>query len=199
MEDEIKKNLLFKSDFWPITEEKLAKRFNVSRLPVRILLTKLEQENLVIRKNKSGTIPKIPSHDEIVKLYNVRCVLEPYSASLAAENANQEDIQCLEKIAEEFSLGLSKNDKILQAQSDLSFHYKVATISDNLYIVQTMASLNLICRSFFANVDAETTEVDPYTHEMIVQAIKNGDSEAAGLVMKQHLAWVIEKMIQESV
>ena len=55
----------------------------ISRIPVREAIKKLEQDDLVEKREKGGFIVKNPSREEIEETFGIRAVLEGYAAALA--------------------------------------------------------------------------------------------------------------------
>ena len=67
-----------------LSEVQLAQKFDVSRSPVRAALAILERDGLVIIKPQSGTIVSEISFKRARDMQQIRCLLEPYAARLAA-------------------------------------------------------------------------------------------------------------------
>ncbi|MDR0253343.1 MAG: GntR family transcriptional regulator, partial [Brucellaceae bacterium] len=60
----------------PIRQDDVAKLFNVSKIPVREALKRLEAEGLVeFRRNKGAIVTKV-SEPEIAQIFEVRAILE---------------------------------------------------------------------------------------------------------------------------
>ena len=79
-----------------ISEVLLAKKFRVSRAPVRDALRRLEQEKLVIVKPQVGTMVLPVSLGKAREILQVRLLLEPFAAGHAAPKITEEDIDLLE-------------------------------------------------------------------------------------------------------
>jgi len=81
-------------DFKPgerISIDQLNKEFNVSRAPVRDALRRLEQENLVLVKPQIGTFISPISLQKAFEISQIRLLLEPYAAEVAANNIGFKD------------------------------------------------------------------------------------------------------------
>ncbi|HEY8391814.1 MAG TPA: GntR family transcriptional regulator [Capillibacterium sp.] len=80
-----------------ISEARMAKKYNVSRAPVRDAIRRLQQDNLVLVKPQVGTIVAPVSLEKARDICQVRLLLEPYAAEIAAEKITDEDIQILDQ------------------------------------------------------------------------------------------------------
>ena len=79
-----------------VSEAKLARRYNVSRAPIRHVVQRLQKEDLVIVKPQTGTIIAPISLEKAREILDVRLQLECYAASVAAENITGRDLAELE-------------------------------------------------------------------------------------------------------
>ncbi|WP_425093308.1 GntR family transcriptional regulator [Tropicimonas sp. S265A] len=81
-----------------LTEKRLSKDLSLSRTPIREAIGRLVLEGLVERQ--SGYTTKVASfpEDEVEQIFELRRLLEAYSARRAALNASNEDIAMLRDI-----------------------------------------------------------------------------------------------------
>lgn len=89
-----------------LNEDEVARRFRVSRTPLRDAFKQLDLEGLVIRTRYQGVSVKRLSPNEICELLDLREVLEGLAARLAAErmsNADQEKLQTIFAEAQELN------------------------------------------------------------------------------------------------
>ena len=68
-----------------LSEDRLAKKYKVSRAPIRAAIQKLQKENLVLVKPQVGTIVSPISLEKGIEICEVRQLLEPFAAAIAAE------------------------------------------------------------------------------------------------------------------
>src|SRR6476646_10389260 len=64
--------------------EALAQRFGTSRTPIREALLQLEGQGLVAVEPNRGAVVRAFDREDLLDLYNVRALLEPAAAALAA-------------------------------------------------------------------------------------------------------------------
>ena len=69
--------------------EALAQRFGTSRTPIREALLQLEAQGLVEVEPNRGAVVRTFDRDDLFDLYQVRALLEPQAAALAARIASQ--------------------------------------------------------------------------------------------------------------
>lgn len=78
-----------------LSESQLAAQYMVSRAPVRDAIRKLQQDKLVLVKPQIGTIVAPVSLDKARDICQIRLLLEPYAAEVAAEKITVEDQKML--------------------------------------------------------------------------------------------------------
>ena len=81
-----------------LTEEHLAKKFGVSRTPVREALHKLESEGLIKPLETRGFIVSRDSKDEVEELFELRAILEGYALRVISEKISEKDLKQLDRL-----------------------------------------------------------------------------------------------------
>ena len=73
----------------PIRQDDIAQLFNVSKIPVREALKRLEAEGLVLfQRNKGAVVTRI-SEPELAQMFEVRVLLEAQAIRLAVPNMDE--------------------------------------------------------------------------------------------------------------
>ena len=75
-----------------LLQSALAEELGVSRTPIREALLQLEREGLVYSVPGHGMFVKGATPTEVLEMYEVRMLLEPYAARLACQRATGEEI-----------------------------------------------------------------------------------------------------------
>ena len=125
-------------------------------------------------------------------LYELRMMIEPNMAALAAEKADEEGVAELQKIADEIKESIAKGQDYLE--KDIQFHALISQLSQNS-VVSAIIPVLQTGISFFIHMTnkslmRETIETD----QLLVDAIADHDSQAAKKAMEQHLKYNKEKM-----
>jgi DNA-binding GntR family transcriptional regulator len=172
-----------------LTEAMVMERTRVSRTPVREGLRALESEGLVITYRSRGTfVTYRMTPEEALLLYQVRLVLEPHLAGLAAQRITPEALAMTEAVLDRFVEAMDGADPREAGQLDADFHIAVYEASGS--------ELLSVLRGYWARLQLELSE-RVYTtelprqfadeHREILDALRTGDSDRARDGMKTHL------------
>lgn len=178
-----------------LVESELAERFGVSRTPIREALQRLETQSLLIRDGRSLIVGAL-DHNQLSELYAVRAELEGLAARLAAQHAVAEEVRVLRKmIGEDRKL---VGDPAALALANRRFHKQIHLASHNRYLVQQLdlvhRTMALLATTSLAVEGRSEGSLDE--HEAIVEAIENGDGEAAYAALKQHISKAFETRLE---
>ncbi|WP_292320178.1 GntR family transcriptional regulator [Caldisphaera sp.] len=175
-----------------LSETALAKLYNVSRTPIREALHKLEKEGLVV-KLSDGYHVNFLTKEQILKLFEVRSILEGLAAEKAALNRDPELLKKLREAAEEFRK-ISKNDPLAAAIANSAFHDIVADLSGNEYLRDILKDIRnklaIVRVDLFASANRVEQEIEE--HWKIYQAIEKGDPQEAKKAALEHQNNLIE-------
>jgi GntR family transcriptional regulator, transcriptional repressor for pyruvate dehydrogenase complex len=187
------------------SERELSELFNVSRLSVREALRSLERSGfLIIKKGvlggafviKSGPKASINSledllHSEQVSLDEigeVRLVIEPPLAALAAQKANSTDIRRLREANQKLEEGYRTGDPAIE--NDPAIHSIIADISGNrVFSILMNVLVDIHSRRMQTiKLDAKTKASIVRQHDSIITAIEKKKKELAQRRMKEHIS-----------
>lgn len=185
------------------SERELAEQFGVSRTAIREAMKALTQKGLVEIHPGRGTyvtdstsqairhsidlLVKIGSEDGIRDLVEVREIIEPEIAALAASRASEEHITCMQEAVD--AMDRAMNDPETYIEADLDFHLALAQGSNNTLIpvlIDTLVDLLREHRKRAASVDGGLERGQPF-HKTILEAVILKDSDAARDTMRAHL------------
>ena len=170
-----------------LVESELAERFGVSRTPIREALQRLETQSLLSRDGRSLIVASL-DHSQLSELYVVRGALEGLAAGLAARHATPEEVAVLRAMLEADRALVG--DPEAMSRANRRFHKQIHLASHNRFLVQ---QLDLVHRSMAllasTSIAVEGRPSDTMEeHAKIVQAIENGDSEAADKALREHIS-----------
>ncbi|MGB5745772.1 MAG: GntR family transcriptional regulator [Desulfobacterales bacterium] len=169
-----------------ISEVKLADIYNVSRGPIRNVIQKLQQENLVVVKPQVGTVIAPISLENARDILEIRLLLEPHAAEIAAKHIQEEDIEFLENKFEELN---SSEDLEKLFETDIALHQTIWRLCGNKIIPNIINSYrDEIQRIRLSTIDLANRLVPTVTEmKKIFEALKARSPEGARESMYAHI------------
>ncbi|NLK01269.1 MAG: FadR family transcriptional regulator [Clostridia bacterium] len=184
------------------SERELAKQFGVSRVSVRQALTVLETLGLIERKVGGGTfnVTKISDfdvdpiveailkkRDQLNQPLEMRRMLEPNLARLAAKRAKDDNIRELEGSLKTQRKLLDEGELIIE--EDVRFHYLIAKATNNDIAVKIVEVVHeFLQQTREKSIKArQGGELSYRGHTLILRAIKKRDEDRAYEAMMDHL------------
>lgn len=161
-----------------VVEEKLAAELGISRTPIRESLRQLSNEGLIVNKKVVQ-----PTEKDLRNLFQVRILLEGFSAKSAAMYLPEDELQALSsciKIGRE-----GKTEDIMKANE--LFHEIIVRASGNSLMIETIDRMKSIIYLFRKTVVLYKRPHLIDEHEDIYEAIKSRDGEKAKKLMETHL------------
>ncbi len=172
-----------------LIELELCDRYQVSRTPVREALRRLEDDGLVVARDKGGRIVKGRDISDYEDVYRVRAVLEVYAVSELARRSGEIDADAL---GNGWRDGYSAQTTPLDGSyvvADERFHLGLARATGNVYLVESMQRVHDRLRTIRL-VDFTVRErliVSEAQHLAITEAIRAGDADRAAALMREHI------------
>jgi DNA-binding GntR family transcriptional regulator len=161
-----------------IVEEKIASELGVSRTPIRESIRKLEHEGLIVNKR----VVK-PTEKDLRNMFQVRILLEGYSAQCAASYLKENELHSLFECVEIGKTGTI--EEIMNANQ--RFHEIIVNASNNPVMIDIIDRMQSIIYLFRRTVVFYNRPFLIDEHEHIYEAIKTRDGQKAELLMKNHL------------
>lgn len=200
------------------TEQELAEKFGVSRVPLREALSVLEATGVIESKQGGGSWVKevnlatmldsvqfeMVDVRQVHDLLEMRTIVESEAAFLAAERHKEEDIKELYESLLAFKQVMD-DDKRVGYEADYAFHRVLVKAAYNPFLTQTidhLSDLHLRALKFSLekNLGWSSKRKEVYReHEKIYEAIKNRDAINARNAVKEHLTNVRIKLKDERV
>ena len=162
-----------------ITETKLAKKYNVSRTPIREALTQLELEYFI----KDGYV-FIPTSEEYRQIFEMRILLESYALRKAAVVYTEEDLLELQSYTE-IDMDSLEEEQIIQTND--AFHKKIMAATNNQFILNNYQKLQSYIYLFSKTVINKRRPGLIEEHAEIVAALRNRNTDKAVALLEQHL------------
>ncbi|MDQ0357897.1 DNA-binding GntR family transcriptional regulator [Rhodoplanes tepidamans] len=178
-----------------LDESELARRFKVSRTPVREAIRQLAASGLVESRPHRGAVVARPSDAQVVGMFEVMAELEALCAGLAAERMTGAERRDLEGVHEELRALVQLGDPQRFHEANEAFHGAIYAGAHNLYLTEitlaTRARLQPFRRAQFRNLGRLAKS--HREHERVVQAIVRGDRYGAVGAMQAHIMTVCEE------
>lgn len=205
IEESITKGVLKEGDQLP-AERELALQFGVSRTAVREAVKALREKGLVEAYPGKGTfitngtgnsirqtldrMIRVGQPEGTANLAEVREILEPDIAALAATRADEENIAAMREAIAVMDSARQDADAFIEA--DLDFHLALAEAASNPLILSLIDSIVGLLReqrlrTFYVDGGPERGQ---YHHKRILEAVEHRDSQGARDAMRAHLRQV---------
>jgi DNA-binding GntR family transcriptional regulator len=175
-----------------ISEPELARRFGVSRGPLREAIGRLEACGLVERRPNIGARVVTLSSEGLLEIFQVREALESMAARLAAEHMTDEEIAGLRELLDQHGRQIEEDSgqAYFQKVGDLDFHYRIVQGSRNSQLIKLLCNdLYHLMRLYRYQFGMQSRRAPRafVEHRMIVDAIEQRDGEMAELLMRHHI------------
>ncbi|WP_256105073.1 GntR family transcriptional regulator [Streptomyces sp. ODS05-4] len=162
-----------------LTEEHLAGRYGVSRVPVREALRTLESEGFVTTRRHAGACVAEPTEQEAADLLEVRLLVEPLGAARAAQRRSEAHLRVLRGLVR-----LGRQQARHGRPEDLRplagwFHGTLAQASGSPALTALLTQLRQKIAWMYA-VEQPARPVEVWAaYGAIVDAVARGDAERA--------------------
>ena len=185
------------------SERELVQVLGVSRSSVREALHSLELMGLLEVRQGVGTVVRDPAagspvgpvadallhkREHIAELLDVRKMLEPPVAQIAARHITPEQILEMEKLLQHQEEKLPRGEAAVE--EDSSFHYAIAAATSNSIVIKLIDVLMDLLRE----TREKALQIDGRAqkslagHRGILAALKAHDAAAAGEAMLKHIS-----------
>lgn len=175
-----------------LDERGLAERLGVGLTPVRQALRRLEWESLVVILPRRGTLVADLNDSDLGRIYELRSVLEPQAAELAAERGTAEQRAALAGVIAAMHAELARPtpDRRVLIGLDRDLHRQIWAMAGNEMLEQTLEWLfSHVLRRWNVSIDRnESLGSVMQMHDEIADAIVAGDAQRARAAMTRHVA-----------
>jgi len=178
-----------------LDETDLARRFDVSRTPVREAIRQLAASGLVDTQAHRGAVVARPTEERLIGMFEAMAELEAMCAGFAAERMTGAERHALEAVHDELRAMIQSGDPQRYHEVNEAFHAAVYTGSHNDYLaemtLQTRVRVQPFRRAQFRNLGRLAKS--HIEHDRVVVAILRGDREKAAKSMREHIKTVREE------
>jgi DNA-binding GntR family transcriptional regulator len=178
-----------------LDEMMLARRFRVSRTPVREAIRQLAASGLVDARAHRGAVVARPSEERLAGMFEAMAELEAFCAGLAAERMSATERRGLELAHEQMRALIHVGDPQRFHEINEGFHGAIYAGAHNDYLAEmtlaTRARVQPFRRAQFRTLGRLSRS--HAEHDQVVLAILRGDRERAVQTMRAHILTVREE------
>jgi DNA-binding GntR family transcriptional regulator len=171
-----------------LDEQELARRFGVSRTPVREAIQQLAAAGFVEQRPRRGAVVARFGPERLYEMFEVMAELEAMAGRLAARRLTPADRTLL--LDTHARCGAARGSSDAYYAENEAFHQVIYRASGNAFLVEQCELLQRRLRPYrrlqlrYRNrVAASYTE-----HDAIVSALLVGDGDLAARLLRQHVA-----------
>ena len=172
-----------------LDETELARRFSVSRTPVREAIRMLGASGLVdVRAHRAAVVAQ-PTPEHLIGMFEAMAELESLCAGHAAERMTSIERRGLEDIHERLRVLIQEGDPQRYHEMNEAFHGCIYGGAHNSYLAEltlmTRARVQPFRRAQFRLIGRLSKS--HIEHDRVVQAILRGERTVAAQAMYQHI------------
>jgi GntR family transcriptional repressor for pyruvate dehydrogenase complex len=192
------------------SERELAETFKVSRTSVREALRTLETKGLIISRTGMGNFVAdlpiealiaplakllIEEKTALADIFELRKLIEPHIAALAAERATNKDINRMKRILARQGEAVNRGETSVEADAELHFAIGQATQNQALekLVSGLMEILSQSREESLQTPDRRRASIE--SHRKILSAIERHDKTRAQKAMFHHIEQVEENVL----
>lgn len=175
-----------------LDEVSIAKRFDVSRTPVREALQALISSGLAFRVRHSGVLVASLGVNELSDMFEVMADVEALCAGYAAERMTARERYELDALHKRSAELVREGDPVAYAKFNTRFHSDIYRGSHNKFLAESAHSTRRRLNPFRGaqfRVDRRVA-ASFEEHQKVVDAIMRGDSDGARTAMRDHV-WIV--------
>lgn len=171
-----------------LTQEQLAATLNVSRQPVLQALLLLRKQGFVCEAGRRGIVVAPLDPDFVMRLYEVRSVLDGLACRAAAQRQPEEAARRGAALIAAGREAARSRSLAQMIEADMRFHLLLYELSGNALIAETAAlhwrHIRRVMGTYLQRADAPEAIWDE--HAAILAAVAAGDGEQAELLARVH-------------
>ena len=172
-----------------LDETELARRFSVSRTPVREAIKMLAAGGLVeVRAHRAAVVAR-PTHEHLIGMFEVMAELESLCAGYAADRMRGAERRALEEAHEKLRVLIQRGDPQRYYEVNEAFHAAIYAGAHNSYLAEltlaTRGRVQPFRRAQFRNLGRLAKS--HAEHDRVVQAILRGERVLAAQNMYAHI------------
>lgn len=179
----------------------LARDLDMSPMPVREALRRLETLGFVQSQAHRGSRVREVSAEDLLDLYRARLPLEVMAIRLAAQRFSDEDVERAERELAKYTMWYERGDPIAAREAHLEFHFTLYAASGSSWLQHAIRPLCQYGERYrMARIRARgSVKSREQEHRRLLDACRDHDPVRAGEELTKHLLLTIELSLPEMV
>ncbi|MBV8167001.1 MAG: GntR family transcriptional regulator [Alphaproteobacteria bacterium] len=185
-----------------LRQEELAQRFNVSRVPLREALSRLEADGLIVLRPRRGYAVSALDQKDIVEVFDLRAVVEEHAGHLAALSRTPSDVARVGEILERMeALDRNKKDHFSEwFRCNRDFHAHMLSAAKRPRVAKLAGTLRDAVEPYI-RAEAEHRRVGnvrdaDIEHREMFEAFKAGDARGLADLSRQHVERAAARLLR---
>jgi DNA-binding GntR family transcriptional regulator len=187
-----------------LSRRRLAKRLNMSFLPITEALKCLETEGLVESRPRIGTRVRIPNEQDIRDSNVIREALESQAARLCAQNITADEKKQLRTSARHLDQ-LQKMCAQEQADSrflfsvhtyHMEFHMRIAELGRCPGLCRAIEKEQVLILNWLYDIAADRRTQPEEFHSSLAEALCSNDPQVADEAMRAHVRYGLNQVLE---
>ncbi len=188
---------IIRGEFSPgehLDEISLAKRYGVSRTPIREAFEGLRAARLVVKRRNAGVFVVKPSLEAIMEMFELVATLESFAAKKAAIRATADDLTSIREAHKKCIEAAKTLDPLVYYAANQEFHEQIFRAADNSVLSEQIASLDKRLSPYRRLVTFRPHRIEESNeeHQAILDAIEKRSPSKAEHAMEKHLDLLAE-------
>ena len=179
----------------PLTELALGQAFGVSRTVIRRVLGRLSDQQVIVQRPAHTARLAAPDPQQARQVLSARRLAETTLIELAARRSRPGQLRQLRELIARERLSHEQGQRCTAIRLGGEFHLKLAEIADNAPLTRFLNGLVPMTSLIIAKYEHQGCEHCAWQeHAALVDALEDGDSDAALRLMHVHLDRIEAKL-----
>jgi DNA-binding GntR family transcriptional regulator len=181
---------------YPLMEQEIADRLNMSRTPVRVAIERLKHDGLVETIKRKGMLVKPLTATDVEQAYEVAEGLEGMLVKLTVLRASTAELEDLVNCVRAMVASAEAKDSQQWVVYDKQFHQKLLEFAQNPIIEASLARITTVIeRVRFLHLSIGSAQSSSRDHLATVKAMAERDGEKARQLHQAHWQRIREEIV----
>ncbi|WP_372611164.1 GntR family transcriptional regulator [Halomonas sp.] len=178
-----------------LNDSHLARRFGISRGPVREAIGRLASVGLVEMIQNKGAYVRVIDVKDALEIYDIRAALERTGVLAASRRMRPEHLVRLRRQVESLDAFEAEGDRENYFVANLEFHRMIHEVAGNERLLDLTERFSRELR-LFRHVSLITAGIHESNleHHRILEALEQGEGEQAAAAMEDHVCRAKERL-----